>query len=147
MGNSRMASSRTQLVRDFGLVEGFKKQFNAATVGIQGSRWGWLGYNPTKKILEIVTTPNQDLSSVSVRVAVVDQSCQSTRPHHCHRHLGTCASLFPLSFYSWLTFHSRPFIKGLLLRNLNMSPHSPLFTCQYKNVKADVCPPVSTLLW
>ena len=47
-------------MRDFGSVEGFKKQFNAATVGIQGSGWGWLGYNPTTKILEIVTTLNQD---------------------------------------------------------------------------------------
>ena len=46
--------------RDFGSVEAFKKQFNAATAGIQGSGWGWLGYNPTTKILEIVTTPNQD---------------------------------------------------------------------------------------
>jgi Fe-Mn family superoxide dismutase len=48
------------IVRDFGSVERFKKQFNAATVGIQGSGWGWLGSNPTTNILDIVTTPNQD---------------------------------------------------------------------------------------
>jgi Fe-Mn family superoxide dismutase len=28
--------------RDFGSVEDFKKKFNAATVAIQGSGWGWL---------------------------------------------------------------------------------------------------------
>ena len=47
-------------MRDFVSVERFKKQFNAATLGIQGSDWGWLGYEPTTKILEIVTTPNLD---------------------------------------------------------------------------------------
>ncbi|KAJ7434876.1 manganese superoxide dismutase [Mycena latifolia] len=37
-----------------------KKEFNAATLGIQGSGWGWLGVNPSTKRLEIATTPNQD---------------------------------------------------------------------------------------
>ncbi|OJA19440.1 hypothetical protein AZE42_04227 [Rhizopogon vesiculosus] len=46
--------------RDFGSVETFKKSFNAATAAIQGSGWGWLGYNSASKTLEIVTTANQD---------------------------------------------------------------------------------------
>ena len=33
---------------------------NTVTAGIQGSGWGWLGYNPETKKLEIVTTANQD---------------------------------------------------------------------------------------
>ncbi|KAJ7075010.1 manganese superoxide dismutase [Mycena belliarum] len=44
----------------FGTLENLKKEFNAATLGIQGSGWGWLGMNPTTKRLEIATTPNQD---------------------------------------------------------------------------------------
>ncbi|RDB28297.1 Superoxide dismutase [Mn], mitochondrial [Hypsizygus marmoreus] len=48
------------LERDFGSIEAFKKTFNAKTAAIQGSGWGWLGYNPATKKLEIVTTPNQD---------------------------------------------------------------------------------------
>ncbi|KAJ6548216.1 manganese superoxide dismutase [Mycena vulgaris] len=44
----------------FGNLENFKKEFTAATLGIQGSGWGWLGVNPTTKRLEIATTPNQD---------------------------------------------------------------------------------------
>ncbi|TFK31351.1 Mn superoxide dismutase [Crucibulum laeve] len=48
------------LERDFGSVEDFKKSFNAKTAAIQGSGWGWLGYNPSTKKLEIVTTANQD---------------------------------------------------------------------------------------
>jgi len=48
------------LIADFGSVEGFKKQMNTITAGIQGSGWGWLGYNKSTKRLEIVTTANQD---------------------------------------------------------------------------------------
>ncbi|GAA6017768.1 hypothetical protein JCM11491_004610 [Sporobolomyces phaffii] len=33
---------------------------NAAALGIQGSGWAWLGYNPTTKKLEAVATANQD---------------------------------------------------------------------------------------
>jgi superoxide dismutase, Fe-Mn family len=51
---------KAALERDFGSVDDFKKKFNAATAGIQGSGWGWLGYNGATKKLELVTTPNQD---------------------------------------------------------------------------------------
>ncbi|KAJ7594085.1 manganese superoxide dismutase [Mycena floridula] len=44
----------------FGSLDKFKTQFNTATLGIQGSGWGWLVLNATTKRLEIVTTPNQD---------------------------------------------------------------------------------------
>ncbi|KAJ7684180.1 manganese superoxide dismutase [Mycena polygramma] len=46
--------------KDFGSLDNLKKEFNAATLGIQGSGWGWLGLNPTTKRLEIATTANQD---------------------------------------------------------------------------------------
>lgn len=66
------------LERDFGSVDGkhrsctcswtcltrvttaFKAKMNAQTAAIQGSGWGWLGYNPSTSKLEIVTTANQD---------------------------------------------------------------------------------------
>ncbi|KAG5349557.1 hypothetical protein C0989_003178, partial [Termitomyces sp. Mn162] len=51
---------KSAIERDFGSVEAFKKTFNAKTAAIQGSGWGWLGYNSTTKNLEIVTTANQD---------------------------------------------------------------------------------------
>ncbi|WVQ91075.1 hypothetical protein IAS59_004864 [Cryptococcus gattii] len=41
-------------------VKNLKKEMNAKTAAIQGSGWGWLGYNKDTKKLEIVTTPNQD---------------------------------------------------------------------------------------
>jgi superoxide dismutase, Fe-Mn family len=44
----------------FGSIDNFKKEFNTITAGIQGSGWGWLGYNYSTKALEIVTTANQD---------------------------------------------------------------------------------------
>ncbi|KAJ3746388.1 Mn superoxide dismutase [Lentinula detonsa] len=51
---------KVAIERDFGSVDEFKKVFNAKTAAVQGSGWGWLGYNLATKNLEIVTTPNQD---------------------------------------------------------------------------------------
>ncbi|KZT02799.1 manganese superoxide dismutase [Laetiporus sulphureus 93-53] len=45
---------------DFGGLDALKQKLNAATAAIQGSGWGWLGYNPDTKKLEVVTTANQD---------------------------------------------------------------------------------------
>ncbi|KXN90891.1 Superoxide dismutase [Mn], mitochondrial [Leucoagaricus sp. SymC.cos] len=44
----------------FGDLGTLKKEFNTTTAAIQGSGWGWLGWNPSSKRLEIVTTANQD---------------------------------------------------------------------------------------
>lgn len=46
--------------RDFGSLDGLKTKFNAQIAAIQGSGWGWLGYNPSTGKLDIVTTANQD---------------------------------------------------------------------------------------
>ena len=46
--------------RDFGSFDQLKEKFNTATVGIQGSGWGWLGYSKSLKQLEIATCANQD---------------------------------------------------------------------------------------
>ena len=46
--------------KDFGSFENFKSNLSAATIAIQGSGWGWLGYNKITKNLAIVTLPNQD---------------------------------------------------------------------------------------
>ncbi|KAE8215787.1 hypothetical protein CF327_g976 [Tilletia walkeri] len=46
--------------RDYGSLDKLKEKFNAQLAGIQGSGWGWLGYNKTTGILDITTTANQD---------------------------------------------------------------------------------------
>ena len=46
--------------RDFGSLENLKKELNAKTAAVQGSGWGWLGWNQATKKLEVVTTANQD---------------------------------------------------------------------------------------
>ncbi|KIY49717.1 Mn superoxide dismutase [Fistulina hepatica ATCC 64428] len=51
---------KKMIERDFDTVEAFIKAFNTKTAAIQGSGWGWLGYNTTAKKLEIVSTANQD---------------------------------------------------------------------------------------
>jgi len=52
-----LASAITQ---QFGSLEKFIETFSAKTVAIQGSGWGWLGYNKGNNHLEIVTCDNQD---------------------------------------------------------------------------------------
>jgi len=46
--------------KEFGSLEKFIEKFNAKTVAIQGSGWGWLGFCPESKSVEIVTCQNQD---------------------------------------------------------------------------------------
>ncbi|KAK4027134.1 superoxide dismutase [Mn], mitochondrial [Daphnia magna] len=46
--------------KDYGSLENMKNIFSSATVAIQGSGWGWLGYNKTTKTLAITTCANQD---------------------------------------------------------------------------------------
>ncbi|KAF8198159.1 mitochondrial manganese superoxide dismutase [Mycena galopus ATCC 62051] len=58
--------------KEFGGLDNLKKEFNAATLGIQGSGWGWLGYDIKSRRLEIVTTPNQDPLLTHVPLIGVD---------------------------------------------------------------------------
>ena len=41
-------------------MEALKDLLSKKTLAIQGSGWGWLGYNPTTKHLDIAFTANQD---------------------------------------------------------------------------------------
>jgi len=50
----------TALNHDFGSLDKFIEQLSAKSVAIQGSGWGWLGYNKAKGSLEIATCDNQD---------------------------------------------------------------------------------------
>ncbi len=53
--------------KEWGSLDNFITQFNTKTAAIQGSGWGWLGYDKTKKRLEIATCANQDpLSTLSL---------------------------------------------------------------------------------
>ena len=46
--------------QEFGSFDAFKAKMSAATVGIQGSGWGWLGLNRETQRLQIATCANQD---------------------------------------------------------------------------------------
>jgi len=46
--------------RDFGSLDNLKTQMSAGSVAVQGSGWGWLGYNKQAKKLQLATCPNQD---------------------------------------------------------------------------------------
>jgi Fe-Mn family superoxide dismutase len=44
----------------YGSLEALQTAMSAATVGVQGSGWGWLGYDKTNNRLAVTTTANQD---------------------------------------------------------------------------------------
>lgn len=50
----------TAINKDFESIEKFVEKMQAQTVAIQGSGWGWLGYNKELKKLVITTCANQD---------------------------------------------------------------------------------------
>lgn len=45
---------------DFTSFDEMKKRLSESTIAIQGSGWGWLGYNQKDKKLQITTCANQD---------------------------------------------------------------------------------------
>lgn len=46
--------------RDFGSFDKFKEKLTAVSVGVQGSGWGWLGFNKDQGRLQIAACSNQD---------------------------------------------------------------------------------------
>ncbi|KAJ1640283.1 Manganese/iron superoxide dismutase [Pavlovales sp. CCMP2436] len=44
----------------WGSLDAFKSAFSAQSVAVQGSGWGWLGYDKAAGSLKIATTANQD---------------------------------------------------------------------------------------
>lgn len=55
-----IANLEKALVQSFGSFEEFKKQLATASIAIQGSGWGWLGFNPVTKQLTVTSCANQD---------------------------------------------------------------------------------------
>jgi superoxide dismutase, Fe-Mn family len=50
----------TLIKAKFGSFDAMKKQLSASTVAVQGSGWGWLGYDKATNSVSIATCPNQD---------------------------------------------------------------------------------------
>ncbi|XP_011505886.1 PREDICTED: superoxide dismutase [Mn], mitochondrial isoform X2 [Ceratosolen solmsi marchali] len=49
-----------QIENDFSSFDEFKQRLSNASIAIQGSGWGWLGYNQKDRKLEIAVCANQD---------------------------------------------------------------------------------------
>ena len=58
-GGEPTGALQAQIVQDFGSFEAFKQEFSTKSVGVQGSGWGWLGYDTASQSLQVVTRPNQ----------------------------------------------------------------------------------------
>jgi len=48
------------ITRDFGSLAAMQEKLSASTVAVQGSGWGWLGFNKAAGKLQIATCANQD---------------------------------------------------------------------------------------
>lgn len=77
--------------KDFGSVDAMKAQLSAATVAVQGSGWGWLGFNKQKGSLQIATCANQVcILGIAFQQTIIFLSLSSI-------------SLFSLSLYPLIT--------------------------------------------
>lgn len=54
------ADLKSEIDKTFGSLDAFKKDFTGATVAVQGSGWGWLGFNKKTQKIQIATCFNQD---------------------------------------------------------------------------------------
>lgn len=57
---NQSADLKSEIDKTFGGFDAFKKEFTAATVAVQGSGWGWLGFNKKTQKIQIATCFNQD---------------------------------------------------------------------------------------
>ncbi|KAF8548271.1 manganese superoxide dismutase [Imleria badia] len=71
-GALRDGPLKEAIITAFGSLDTLKQDFNATTAAIQGSGWGWVGYNAKSKTLEIATTANQDPLLSHVPIIGVD---------------------------------------------------------------------------
>ncbi|CAG8547057.1 8202_t:CDS:2 [Ambispora gerdemannii] len=62
----------SEIKKEFGTLEDFITKFNSTTAAVQGSGWGWLGYNKAAKRIEIVTLPNQDPLTTYIPLLGID---------------------------------------------------------------------------
>jgi hypothetical protein len=146
---------KAALERDFGSVDAFKKKFNAVTAGIQGSGWGWLGYNSGTKMLEIVTTPNQDpllCASLSLSLTLFFFFPVFTCRYRLNFYFKAHVPIIGIDIWEHVrfSFHIQLARYSLLLDNEGFLSPSTLLSVfehhehvltnfsQYKNVKADV---------
>jgi hypothetical protein len=67
--------------RDFGSLDNLKAQLSAISVGIQGSGWGWLGYNKQAKKLQLAACANQD--PLEGTTGQFLKQCLCTLPTYC----------------------------------------------------------------
>ena len=67
-GQLEAGALQTALVDEFGSLEALQTKFNASAAAIQGSGWGWLGYDRAARRVKIATCANQDPLTHTVRM-------------------------------------------------------------------------------
>jgi superoxide dismutase, Fe-Mn family len=84
-GHLEKGALHDAISQKYGSLDKFIEFFNTKTVGIQGSGWGWLGYDKARKSLCFATCENQDPLSTKGRcvgtcVLLTIQKCTRRLP-------------------------------------------------------------------
>lgn len=66
----------------WGSLDKMVSEFNAKAAGVQGSGWGWLGYDKSKDRLVIETTANQDPLATKASPLSVSEHLSLLRLYH-----------------------------------------------------------------
>lgn len=59
-GEPQDGALKDLILEEFVTFDALKKALTEASVGVQGSGWGWLGYDKAAHSLRVVTCANQD---------------------------------------------------------------------------------------
>jgi len=85
-----LGSSRARA--QFGSFEAMKTQLSGSTVAVQGSGWGWLGYDKATKSVAIATCPNQVGSPPCRQPRAARRGTPITGGRDCHSLLWSSSS-------------------------------------------------------
>ena len=92
----------------FGDLDALKADMSAKTVAVQGSGWGWLGYNTATKRIEIATCANQDPLQATTGLVPLLGIVSATKESRPSR-FWTCVKLLNTFLLSFVFCHYRMF--------------------------------------
>jgi len=71
-----------EIERDFGSLQAMRDKLSASTVAVQGSGWGWLGYNKVEKKLQVATCKDQVRPHLPMQSVITLLPLGPTGGHH-----------------------------------------------------------------
>lgn len=86
-GNQPNGALADQIKKDFGSFDKMVTQLSNASVGVQGSGWGWLGFDKQGQRLQVATCSNQDPLQATTGKRERDEQSVDECPFRSYSHL------------------------------------------------------------